>query len=57
MFESVPDWGHLQQNICVRGMLTERKVTVANRLDNNSEALLPPIPDIKIISHAKWESH
>lgn len=57
MFESVPDWGHLQQNICVRGMLTERKVTVANRLDNNSEALLPPIPDIKIISHTKWESH
>lgn len=57
MFESTSDWGHLQQNICLREMFPERNVPVANRLDNNSEALLPPIPDIKIISYTKWESH
>lgn len=57
MFEGTSDWGHLQQNICVRRMLTERNVTVANGLDNNSEALLLPIPDIKINSYTKWESH
>lgn len=50
---SASDWGHLEQNICLRGMLTERNVPVANRLDNNSEARLPPIPDIKIISYTK----